>query len=99
MIIPNVLFFSVQLRHANPFARIAVDQTTKETINKDTQIAEGTRGFSLKPGTVSRYYLTAEHRTAALRQLREQISVHLLISVIQTYRAHASREMSLTLNR
>lgn len=68
--------FSVQLRDANPFARIAVDQTTEETINKETQTAGGTRAFSLKPGTVSRYYLMAEHRTAALRQLREQVSVH-----------------------
>ena len=65
--------FSVQLGHVNPFSRIAVDQTTEETVNKDTQTAGGTRGFSLKPGTVSRYYLTAEHRAAALRQLREQI--------------------------
>ncbi|KAG1714205.1 hypothetical protein GQR58_001828 [Nymphon striatum] len=42
--------FSVQLRNGNPFARIAVDQTTEETVNKDTQTARGTRDFSLKPG-------------------------------------------------
>ena len=67
--------FSVQLSSTNPFARIAVDQTTEETVNIDTQTAGGTHGFSLKAGTVSRYYLTAEHRAAALRQLREQISL------------------------
>ena len=67
--------FSVQLRNEHPFARIAVDQTTEETVNKDTQTAGGTRGFSLKPGAVSRYYLTAEHRAGALRQLRQDISV------------------------
>ena len=33
--------FSVQLRNANPFTRIAVDQTTEETVHKDTQTAEG----------------------------------------------------------
>ena len=68
--------FSVQLRNVHPFARIAVDQTTEETVNKDTQTAGGTRGFSLKSGAVSHYYLTAEHRAGALRQLRQEISVH-----------------------
>ena len=66
--------FSVQLSSFNPFGRIAVDQTTEETVNKDTQTAGGTCGFSLKPGTVARYYLTAEHRAMALRQLREHVS-------------------------
>ena len=66
-------YFSVQLRQGNRFSRIAVDQTTEETVNKDTQSARGTRGFSLQPGAVSHYYLTAEHRAAALRQLREII--------------------------
>ena len=62
--------FSVQLRNEHPFAIIAVDQTTEETYNKDTQTAGGTRGFNLKPGAMSRYYLTAQHRAGALRQLR-----------------------------
>ena len=48
-----------------------LDQTTEETVNKDTHTAGGTRGFSLKAGAVSRYYLTAEHRAGALRQLRK----------------------------
>lgn len=39
--------FSVQMSHSNPFALIAVDQTTEETVNEDTQTAGGTRGFSL----------------------------------------------------
>ena len=67
--------FSVQLRNEHPFTRIAGDQTTEETVNKDTQTTGGTRGFSLNPGAVSRYYLTAEHRAGALRQLRQEISV------------------------
>ena len=43
--------FSVQLGSRNPFGRIPVDQTIKQTVNKDT-------GFSLKPGAVTKYYLT-----------------------------------------
>ena len=62
--------FSVQLRNEHPFARIALDQTTEETVNKDTHTAGGTRCFSIKAGAVSRYYLTAEHRAGTLRQLR-----------------------------
>ena len=48
--------FTVQLRADNPFGRIPVDQTIEETINKDTQTAGGTKGFSLKAGTISRYF-------------------------------------------
>ncbi len=66
--------FTVQRSDTNQFGRIAVDQTTEETVNKDTQTAGGTRGFSLKPGTVSRYYLTAEYRASALRQMREHVA-------------------------
>ena len=58
--------FSVQLTQRNPFGKIAEDQTLKETINRDTQTAGGTKGFSLNHGALSRYYLTAEHRANAL---------------------------------
>ena len=42
--------FSIQLRNTNPLAKIAVDQTTEETVNKDTHTSGGTRGFSLRQG-------------------------------------------------
>ena len=54
---------SVQLSNDNTFGRLPVDQTLEETVNKDTQTPGGTKGFSLKPGAVQRYYLTAEFRT------------------------------------
>ena len=66
--------FTVQLGNSNPFGRIPIDQTLEETVNKDSQTSGGTKGFSLKPGAVSRYYLTAEHRAEALRRLRELIA-------------------------
>ena len=62
--------FSVQLGSSNTFARLSVDQTIEVTINKDTQTPGGTEGFSLKPGAVSRYYITAEYRSTCLRQLK-----------------------------
>ena len=65
--------FAVQIGCRNPFGRIPVDQTIKETVNKDTQTAGGTKGFSLKPGAVSKYYLTSEYHSAYLRQLREMV--------------------------
>jgi hypothetical protein len=67
--------FSVQLGDKNPFGRIPVDQTVEETVNKDTQTAGGTRGFSLRAGAVSKYYLTAEHRSASLRQFRTMVQM------------------------
>ena len=62
--------FSVQLGKNNPFGSIPVDQATEKTFNKNTQTTGGTIGFSLKPGAVSRYYLTSEYRSSFLRQLR-----------------------------
>ena len=35
----------------------------------------GTKGFSLKPATVSKYYIGAEYRSACLKQLQEMIEV------------------------
>ena len=63
--------FSVQLGRRNPFGRIPVDQAIEETVNKDTQTPGGTKGFSLKPAALSRCYLTAEHRSTCLKQLRD----------------------------
>ena len=53
--------FSVQIGAENPFGRIPVDQTCEETVNKDTQTPAGIKGFSLKPGAMSKYYLIAEY--------------------------------------
>ena len=63
--------FSVQISATNPFGRIPVDQIIEETINKDTQKQGGTKGFSLKPGATSKFYLTAEYRSSHLRKLKD----------------------------
>ncbi|KAL1022659.1 hypothetical protein UPYG_G00030610 [Umbra pygmaea] len=65
--------FSVLLSNNNTFGRIPVDQAIEVTVNKDTQTPGGTSRFSLKAGAVRRYYLTAEHRSAFLGQLREML--------------------------
>ncbi|KAJ8367499.1 hypothetical protein AAFF_G00317220 [Aldrovandia affinis] len=65
--------FSVQLRSQNPFGRIPVDQTIEETVNRDTQTARGTKGFSLKRAAVERYYLTSGYRSNYLKQLRRMV--------------------------
>ena len=54
-----------------PRACRSVDQTIEETVNKDTQTPGGTKGFSLKPCAITKYYLTAEYRSMSLRQLRQ----------------------------
>jgi len=63
--------FSVQVGAMITFGRIPVDQTCEETISKDTQTPGGTKGFSLKPGAVSKYYLVAEYRSIFMRQFKE----------------------------
>ena len=52
--------FSIQIGNKNPFGCISTDQTIEETINKDTQIPGGTRGFSMKKGAASKHYITAD---------------------------------------
>ncbi|XP_035674790.1 uncharacterized protein LOC118414705 [Branchiostoma floridae] len=68
--------FSVQIGDHNPFGRIPVDQTCEETVNKDTQTSGGTKGFSLKPGAICKYYLVAEYRSLFLKQLRDMLDEH-----------------------
>ena len=65
--------FSVQIGSSNPFGRIPVDQAIEEIVNKDIQTPGGTKGFILKHGAVTRYYLTSEYRNKFLRQLRYMV--------------------------
>ena len=62
--------FSVQMSETNTFGCIPIDQAIEETVNKDTQTSGGTAGFSLKPGAVKRYYITAEYRSSFLHLMR-----------------------------
>lgn len=66
--------FSVQLGNRSPFSKLPVDQVIEETVNKDTQTAGGTKGFSLRSSKVDRYYLTAEYRTVALKQIQQLLN-------------------------
>ena len=58
--------FSVQPGFLNAFWKIPIDQTIEETVNKDTQTPGGMKGFSLKAGSISKFYLTAEYRSSSL---------------------------------
>ncbi|XP_078679472.1 uncharacterized protein LOC144915103 [Branchiostoma floridae x Branchiostoma belcheri] len=68
--------FSAQIGDQNPFGRIPVDQACEETVNKDTQTSGGTKGFSLKPGAVTKYYLVAGYRSLCIRMLKEMLHVN-----------------------
>ena len=65
--------FSVQTGDDNLFGRIPVDQTCEETVNKDTQMPGGTKGFNLNPGAVNKYYVIAEYRSIFMRQLKHML--------------------------
>ncbi|CAH3137149.1 unnamed protein product, partial [Porites lobata] len=68
--------FSVQIGDQNPFGRVPVDQTCEETVDNDTQTAGGTKGFSLKAGAVSKYYIVSEFRSIFfLKQLRDMLNL------------------------
>ena len=80
--------FSVQMSPDNTFGRIPVDQTIEETINKDTQTAGGMRGFSMKPGALQRYYMTAEFSAMFLREMPE------MVGYAQDNKGHADLQKS-----
>ena len=67
--------FSVQIGRCNTFGRIPVDQTTEETVNKNTKTPGGTCRFSLNTSAITRYYLTAEYRSTYIRMLRESLNL------------------------
>ena len=65
--------FSTKIGENNPFGCIPMDQTIEETINKDTQTAGGTKGFSTKKGAVAKYYVSADYRASSVRHLRQMV--------------------------
>ena len=67
--------FAVQIGEDNPFGKIAVDQACEETVNKDMQTSGGTKGFSLKPNAVNKYYLVAEYRSIFMRNLKDTLNL------------------------
>ena len=67
--------FLCNLVGATPLAESqSTRQLKKPSTIKDTQTPGGTKGFILKPGAVSRYYLTSEYRSSYLRELRVMVS-------------------------
>ena len=66
--------FYVQLSSNNPFGRIPVDQATEVTVNKNTLTTGGTTKFSLKSGAVKHFYVTSDHRSTFLNQMREIVN-------------------------
>ena len=58
----------------NPFGRIPADQIVDERVNKDTQTPGGTKGFSLNPNAIQKYYLTSEYGILPMRNMSEVVS-------------------------
>ena len=48
------------------------------------QTPGGTKGFSLKPGAVSKYYLIAEYRSIFMQQLKEMLHFGTPVTVQHT---------------
>ena len=67
--------FSTQLSNTNPFGKIPMDQTIEETINKDTDTARGTKGFSLKARAVAKSYITSEYRSPCITMMRQMAEI------------------------
>ena len=62
---------SVQKSEQNQFGKVPIHQTIEETVNKETKTSGGTKGFSLKSATLTKYYINAEYRSTCLRKFRD----------------------------
>ena len=66
--------FVVQRSKKSAFAQVAVDHAIEQTINRDMSMrGRGTVGFSLQPGAVHRWTITA-HERAAIAQVCRQVA-------------------------
>lgn len=54
-----------------PLEGFPLIKLVKRRMSIRTQTAGGTKGFSLKPGAVSKYYIVSEYRSSFLKQLRD----------------------------
>ena len=63
--------FAVQRSLDSKFAQVAVGMAIEQTVNKDTKTSGGIIGFSLKPGAVERWFVTAHERAAIMHSCME----------------------------
>ena len=68
--------FGVQRTTSHGFSQLPVDQTIKQTLNRNTRTKGGIIGFSLKKGAVQRWMLTAHARASFVDRCREMASSH-----------------------
>lgn len=67
---------AIQNGSKNTSGKITMDQTIEETANKGTQTADGTKGFSLKSGAVTKVYISAEGQALFLRELKNMAGIN-----------------------
>ena len=65
--------FGVQRTTSQGFSQLPVDQTIKQTLNRNTKTKGGIIGFSLKKGAVQQWMLTAHARASFVDQWRLRI--------------------------
>ena len=68
---------------------MTVDQTTGETLNKNTKVSGGIKRFSLRSGAVSSFYLVSEYQSVFLHQFHEMTG--LIKSVVRHAELHKPR--------
>ena len=72
--------FAVQRSPANAFAQVAIDQAIEQTINRDSKVKGGILGYSLRPGAVHRWIITAHEKAAVSRACKTAAGIDTLVS-------------------
>ena len=63
--------FAVQRSASASFSQVPVDQALEQTITRDMKTSGGIIGFSLRPGAVERWMLTAHLRASFTRACKD----------------------------
>ena len=67
--------FSVQ-RSRTAFSNVAVDQSIKQTLNRDTKTKGGIVGFSRNPAAVKKWMVNDHHRADITRQVKNMAGMN-----------------------
>ena len=86
--------FSVQISKETLLVEYLLTKLLTKPQTRIPQTTGGTKGLSKKPSAVSKYYLNAEYRTTAIKQLLLKSTLHIIF--IQIFSHHVLKKMKLT---
>ena len=66
-------YFTYQSRHHSPFSSITCDQSSEQTVNRDSKSHGGIIGFTRKSSAYQRWTLSHPERTAVHTEMKKML--------------------------